>query len=106
MVNLKEAEQYKGQKIWVSGYELTPYCYAKPATPYLNVHLAQRHLNHVGEYNTLAIIYRNFQRDMPETIIDQNGKVRELFMQIPLLAKNYVADKKNTKVYRRVRKKI
>lgn len=106
VVNLKEAEQYKGQKIWVSGYELTPYCYAKPATPYLNVHLAQRHLNHVGEYNTLAIIYRNFQRDMPETIIDQNGKVRELFMQIPLLAKNYVADKKNTKVYRRVRKKI
>jgi hypothetical protein len=80
---------YKGKRIWVSGTDLGAYQHTKPATPYLNAYLAERHLQHLDEYNTLSTIYKYFLRDMPEVVIDQNGRAKALFAQIPLLARRY-----------------
>lgn len=85
----KENSTYKNKKVWISGFSLDTYQYAKPATPYLNRALANRHLKHLKEYNTLAIIYHNFRQDLPDVIIDQDGKATELLDNIPLLAQKY-----------------
>lgn len=101
--NQENASLYKGKKVWVSGYELGIYKYAKPATPYLNEYLAQRHLANLSEYNILATIYYNFQRDLPDFIIDQNGKVKPLFERIPLLAKKYtLVEDKKIRIYKKL----
>jgi hypothetical protein len=95
----KNVNLYKGKKIWVSGHNLGAYKYAKPATPYLNTRLAQRHLKQLDEYNTLATVYKYFQRDLPEVIIDQNGQASYLFKQVPLLAKKYEPIKEAKHIY-------
>jgi hypothetical protein len=70
----------------------------KLATPYLDWMLAERHFNYLDNYTTVIDVYENFRKDMPDVIIDQNGKIAELFTRIPALAQHY-SKEKNSNIY-------
>jgi deoxyadenosine/deoxycytidine kinase len=70
----------------------------KLATPYLEWALAERHFNYLDDYANVIEVYENFRSDMPDVIIDQNGKIEELFTRIPALAR-YYAKEKNSNTY-------
>lgn len=85
----KENLVYQNKKILVLGDNLAPYIYAKLATPYLNDNLAQQHWQNMNRYNVVLEMYKNFQNDMPEVIIDQKNRVPKIFKALPLLAEKY-----------------
>jgi hypothetical protein len=83
------ADRLSNKKVLVLGHNKGGYLNARLATPYLNERLAKYHFNNFDQYNILVETYQNFRNDMPEVIIDENGKVKQLFAKIPLLAQQY-----------------
>jgi hypothetical protein len=88
----------KNKKLLVAGDNLQGYMDNKLATPYLEWALAERHFNYLDDYANVIEVYENFRSDMPDVIIDQNGKIEELFTRIPALAR-YYAKEKNSNTY-------
>ncbi|TAE71416.1 MAG: hypothetical protein EAZ85_10915 [Bacteroidetes bacterium] len=94
----KQNLAYKNKKILVLGNNLSPYMYARLATPYLNGDLAQTHWQNLNQYNIVLETYSNFEKDMPQVIIDQNNKINQIFAALPLLAEKYEKSK-NKNIY-------
>jgi hypothetical protein len=65
------------------------YAHNTPATPYLNWSMASRHFNDLDNYVTVIKLYENFQKDMPEVIVDKSGKAPQLFSRIPALGQYF-----------------
>lgn len=86
------SQKIEGKKLLVVGRGSEHYINNTPATPYVNWQLAQRHFNDLDNYITVIEVFRNFQKDMPDVIVDRNGKVAELFNRIPALAKDYTTE--------------
>lgn len=98
---VNKAEQNKGfknKKLLVAGDNLEGYLYNRLATPYLEWTLAERHFNSLEDYVNVIEVYENFRKDMPDVIIDQNGKIEELFTRIPALA-HYYFKEQDTNIY-------
>ncbi len=89
---------YKNKKILVLGNNLSPYMYARLATPYLNSDLAETHWQNLNQYNVVLETFANFEKDMPQVIIDQNNKINQIFNALPLLADRY-EKVKNKNIY-------
>lgn len=87
-----ETNGIKNKKMLVAGENLTPYIHNTPATPYLQWKLAERHFNNLDDYVTVTEVYENFRKDMPDVIVDQQGKVALLFARVPALARFYTKD--------------
>jgi hypothetical protein len=81
--------ELKDYKILVMGGSFSYYDNNKAATPYLNWNLSLRHFSDLDNYYNLSEIYENFQRDMPEVIIDERGLAESLFSKIPPLRNHY-----------------
>jgi hypothetical protein len=81
--------ELKDYKILVLGGTFGYYDNNKAATPYLNWNLSLRHFADLDNYYNLSEIYENFQRDMPEVIIDESGLAEKLFSKIPPLKTQY-----------------
>lgn len=82
----------RGKKVWVAGDNPTPYLYNTPATPYLQWKLAQRHFDNLDDYQIVTEVYENFRKDLPDVIVDQQGKVNTLFNRIPALSRYYTQE--------------
>ncbi|TAF67412.1 MAG: hypothetical protein EAZ55_03600 [Cytophagales bacterium] len=94
-----EAEVFKGKKIVVLGYDTRPYQYGYASTPYFNWYLAGSHWEHLDKYNRLIDIHKAFMSDLPDVIVDQEGKAKKLFSIAPTLAAYYEPYQKNKNIY-------
>jgi hypothetical protein len=59
------------------------------ATPYLDWELSQAHFAYLDSYASMIAIYKNFEKDLPEIIIDETGFAEKLFAKISILHKSY-----------------
>lgn len=85
----------EGKRILVVGNNINYYAQSQQATPYLSWRLSRLQLERLNYYDNLVDIYRNFQNDMPEVIIDLQGVMKGVFEKIPLLQQRYIlVDKK------------
>ena len=80
----------EGKRILVVGDNINYYAHSHQATPYFNWRLSKLQLDRLNYYDNLVDIYRNFEKDMPEVIIDLNGVMGNVFEKIPLLERRYL----------------
>ncbi|MBC7921898.1 MAG: hypothetical protein H7Z75_12515 [Ferruginibacter sp.] len=78
-----------GKRVLVLGEGLAEYRLNTVATPYLNWQLAKKELLDLDDYQSLINIYRNFEGDLPDVIIDRQRMAKRLFARIPALAQRY-----------------
>lgn len=83
-------ELVKNKKILVLGDDLNYYKNASLATPYLNWNLAKFHFDNPFYYDNLTSIYTNFEKDLPEVIIDENGAFKNASSAIPSIQDLYI----------------
>lgn len=96
---VKCAVPVEGKRILVLGNNINYYARSRQATPYLAWRLARMQLEHLDYYDNVVDIYENFQKDMPEVIIDLEDVMQNVFEKIPLLEQKYLlADDKGTYV--------
>lgn len=79
----------RGKRIVVIGEDPSLYLHAKLATPYFSWRIARLQLTRLDYYDNVVEIYRNFQSDMPEVIVDQQEVMPAVFEKIPALAQAY-----------------
>jgi hypothetical protein len=79
----------EGKKVWTSGSDLGLYRVAPSATAYLNARYLALHLKRIEQYRMQSDIYAFWMRDMPDTVIDPEGLVPQVFVHIPALALRY-----------------
>jgi len=80
----------KGKKIVVLGYDPALYRESMLATPYLNWELAKKQFSRLDNFQAISIIYRNFQTDLPDVIIDEEQVMPKVFKRIPILEEQYM----------------
>lgn len=77
------------KKILVLGNEPSLYAESSLATPYYNWELSERHFKNLNKLEVLPEVYQNFQKDLPEFIIDRESVIPALFKRLPLLGIKY-----------------
>ncbi|MDN5203990.1 hypothetical protein QQ008_21545 [Fulvivirgaceae bacterium BMA10] len=77
------------KKVLFIGNNLDVYKNAKLATPYLNWDLAAMQLSKPNYYDNITAIFRNFQKDAPQVIIDDQGIMENLFEKMPTIKSKY-----------------
>jgi hypothetical protein len=80
----------EGKKILVIGNDINYYAESQQATPYFSWRIARMQLERLDYYDNLVDIYQNFDRDLPEVIIDLQGVMKRVFGKIPLLEQKYL----------------
>ncbi len=85
----EKALPMQGSTVLVLGDDVSYYTRNQPVTPYLNWEMAQRHFGRLNEYQSGFDIYRNFQKEMPAYIVDQNNLMPELQYKLPAIFKRY-----------------
>jgi len=89
----KEENPYQidliNKKLLVLGNDPGLYRNARLATPYYEWALVEPHFSSLNSMETLSVLYSDFERDMPEVIIDQKGVMQKVFYRIPMLEKKY-----------------
>lgn len=89
----------KGKKILYLGKNYSIYRDASLATPYFNWDLSKLHLNSSGYFDNLTAIYQNFQRELPEVIVDEIGVMTEIMGKMPTIKEAYQSRGNNGQVY-------
>lgn len=91
LVHKKTADLAGYNRVLVLGEETGYYQNKTFTTPYLNWDLARRHFGQLENYQVLVEIYQNFEKDLPEIIIDTTPDrlSEKLFDRMPLLASKY-----------------
>ncbi|MDN5216523.1 hypothetical protein QQ020_30925 [Fulvivirgaceae bacterium BMA12] len=79
----------KGKKILYLGKKYSIYKNAGLATPYFNWDLSKLHLNAFRYFDNLTAIYRNFQKELPEVIVDEQGVIAEIMNKMPTIKAAY-----------------
>ncbi|WP_299758726.1 hypothetical protein [uncultured Pontibacter sp.] len=69
--------------VLVLGNDISYYMQNKPATPYINWNLAQRHFGKLNEYNAVFQLHENFSDEMPQYLVDKAGLMPELTYKLP-----------------------
>jgi hypothetical protein len=90
-------EKYLGKKIFVTGSQIESYKNLNMATGYVNWELARLDFENPDNYMSLANIYNNFKKDMPEVIIDNEKVMPVIFKNLPELGEKY--KKEDSEVY-------
>lgn len=87
------------KNILVLGDEVLHYHGASLETPYLNWKLAQVHFKRLGYYDNVAELFVNFNKSLPEVIIDHEELIPELFGLMPTIANRYKQNHNYPEVY-------
>ena len=90
----------KNKRVLVLGDGIEEYKNNYVATPYLNWNLAKYELENLDNYDNVISILRNFEKDLPDIIIDKVNLAPKLFKRIPALERRYKLVEKG--VYMRV----
>ena len=98
IVSGKEPSTITGKHILVTGNDVSLYLNNSMATPYINWRVAERQLSALDNYYNVSLAYRNFKHDLPDVIVDEKGIIPQLFYRIPILEKEYTAEKGNVYV--------
>lgn len=77
------------KRLLVLGEGIQEYQYNQAATPYLNWRLAKEELLDLNDYQRVVNIYHNFEKDLPDVIIDREKVAEKLFARMPALARHY-----------------
>ena len=77
------------RKVLVLSGDISIYKNCELATPYLNYQISKIHMQSPDYYDNLTAIYNNFQKDMPQVIIDENELVSSLFKRMPKIGSYY-----------------
>lgn len=88
----------KDKKILYLGKNYSIYHSAMLTTPYFNWDLSKLHLNNSQYFDNLTAIYRNFQKELPEVIIDEKGVMTEIMNKMPTIRDAYQS-RENGQVY-------
>lgn len=89
VVNLKNYEEIKGERILVLDDNIRPYYYAQSATPFLNWQMSEEVFNNLDYYDNLTLIHEGIVNDKPDIIIDSNNRMPKIFDKIPGLKELY-----------------
>ncbi|MBK6978047.1 MAG: hypothetical protein IPH28_13850 [Cytophagaceae bacterium] len=82
-------EKYNGKKIFVTGSQIISYKNLDMATGYVNWELAKLDFENPNNYMSLANIYNNLKKDMPDVIIDNEKVMPSIFKNLPDLGEKY-----------------
>jgi hypothetical protein len=82
-------ENFPGKRIFITGRNIDAYQNHAMATGYLSWNLARKDFENPANYVSLANIYNNFSKDMPDIIIDKEGVMPEVFQHIPALKRKF-----------------
>ncbi|MBP6409606.1 MAG: hypothetical protein KA313_00740 [Pseudarcicella sp.] len=85
----KSAYDFKKRKILVLGEGLEEYQNNYSATPYINWNLSKHELEGMDNYLHVINVYKNFDKDPPEVIIDKEKLAIKLFDRIPSIGSKY-----------------
>jgi hypothetical protein len=81
--------EIRNQKVLVLSGSISPYQHNAMATPYLKPYLAERDLGGLDTYTAVVRVYSNFNKDLPDYLIDPENLLKPVFFRIPLLAGMY-----------------
>ncbi len=98
----QQPEMMTGSTVLVLGDDYSYYEQNKPATPYLNWELSQRHFGRLDEYQAVYELYLNFRQESPAYIVDQAGLMPQLKHKLPSVFGVY-APTQTAAVYRKSR---
>jgi hypothetical protein len=87
----------RGERILVMGNGTDRYFGNYLSTPYLSWVMLENQLEHLDNYNVVVRIFENFEKDLPETIIDERSVMPEILSRIPELSELYT--KRGNQVY-------
>jgi hypothetical protein len=90
----KNSYSIVGKKILVLGNDISCYYNNYLATPYLNWHLTRTEFNKLDTYSGSISLFKRFEKDLPEIIIDKAEVAEKLFAELPILAAKYEKDKR------------
>ena len=90
-------KEKKGERLLVLGNGTSKYFGNHLSTPYLSWVMLEHQIDQIDNYNTVIEIFENFNKDLPETIIDERSAMPELISRIPELSRLYT--KSSNQVY-------
>lgn len=88
--------ELEGKRIYVTGEKIDGFQSNPVATGYLSWSLAKKDFENPNNYMSMVNIQSNFNKDMPEVIIDKENVMPKVFANLPFLKNKYVAKGKNT----------
>jgi hypothetical protein len=86
--------RYQGKKVFVTGYHIEAYKLNPMATGYISWDLAKTDFQKPDNYLSLSNIYNNFNKDMPQVIIDKENVMPKVFNNLPILKSKYNSTEK------------
>ncbi|TRX50447.1 hypothetical protein FNH22_25750 [Fulvivirga sp. M361] len=89
VIDNEKYKEFAGKKILVLGKDISPYRHAKMATPFLNWDISKSIFQNPDYYDNLSLIFKGFNDDMPELIIDKHAVMPVVFERIVPLSEFY-----------------
>ena len=96
-----EDEEIVDKKILVLGDDTRFYSGNRLATPFLNWQLADKVFSGLNYYRRIEQAHVSMINDLPDVIVDLEGKVPLLFERLPLVARNYEQSATEARYYLR-----
>ncbi len=87
----------QGERILVMGNGTSRYFGNYLSTPYLSWVMLEHQLEQLDNYNVVVRIFENFEKDLPEVIIDEHSAMPQILSRIPELSELYT--KRGNQVY-------
>jgi hypothetical protein len=94
-------KRYEGKKMFVTGSNIDAYKNNPMATGYISWDLAKNDFENPNNYLSLANIYNNFKKDMPEVIIDSENVIPKIFKNLPELNSKFTLVQKGVYVQKK-----
>ena len=89
----KNLSMIKGRKILYIGDRPDIYYNARLATPFLCWAISGKYFENLNDPDNLIKVTQNISDDLPEVIIDYEGKIKKLFEMSPVLASKFKEQK-------------
>lgn len=94
-----EVFNLKNEHLLVLGNEPLLYQKNKPATPYINRELADRELSVKSDYYNQWKIYERFAAEQPITVLNLDGTMDSLILEVPALKNLYEIPQKGSLIW-------
>ncbi len=88
-------EVVDSKRIVVLGDEISHYKNASLATPYLNWQFSKVHLQNLDYYDVLTDVFKNFEKGLPDVIIDLENVGPSLMEKMPTISSQYIKSRSN-----------
>lgn len=88
-------EVVDSKRIVVLGNKISHYKNASLATPYLNWQFSKMHLQNLEYYDILTDVFKNFEKGLPDVIIDLENVGPALMEKMPTISSQYVKSGSN-----------